>query len=277
MEKYDIIIQGGQSNAEGFGIGPDKWEYVKNPNVLYLEAEKKITQLPVSCAIEFLDKPYSLTVADYRENEKGKLGDFALSFANEYIESGRLAEDTKLLIIRTAVGGTGYKTNQWGEGRILEEKMFELVDYALSLNPENRIVAFLWSQGETEVLAQNDSEVFRKEFKGTLDRVRKTYGREFPILATEFTERFVKQFNEFSVKILPVLREVVNGTENAAMVGTKWLLSNDDVMKNGDIFHFSREALRFLGARMFYCFEEMVSGEKYDFSFLAYEIKGRKN
>ena len=135
MEKFDIIIQGGQSNAEGFGIGPDREEYVKNPNILYLEAEKKITQLPVSCAIEFLDKPYSITVADYHETEKGTTGDFALSFANEYVKKGYLEEGRKILIIRAAVGGTGYKTNQWGKGKILEEKMFELTDYALSLNP----------------------------------------------------------------------------------------------------------------------------------------------
>lgn len=269
MDKFDIIIQGGQSNAEGFGVGEVSEEYVANPNVLYLEAEKKITQLPVSCAIEFLDKPYSLTVADYREGEHGKLGDFSLSFAKEYIDNGYLEEGRKILIIRSAVGGTGYKTNQWGKGKILEEKMFELVDYALSLNPENKVVAFLWSQGETEVLDASQPEPYEIGFKGTLDRVRATYGKDFPILACEFTDDFVERFIEYNAKILPVLRKTVNNTVNATMVGTKWLKSNDKASKEGDIFHFSRESLRFLGQRFFHAFDKLKKGEKEDFSLLS--------
>lgn len=35
-EKYDIIIQGGQSNAEGSGIGPVTQEFSPNSNILYI-------------------------------------------------------------------------------------------------------------------------------------------------------------------------------------------------------------------------------------------------
>lgn len=274
MDKYDIIIQAGQSNAEGFGIGPDRAEYVANPNVLYLEAEKTVTPLPVSVAVEFADTPYQIQEADYRMGEQGKIGDFALSFANEYVKNGYLEEGRKLLIVRAAVGGTGYKTGQWGEGNILEEKMFELTDYALGLNPGNRVVAFLWHQGETEVLAQNEPERFGEQFKRTLQRVRAAYGKDFPILAGEFTEKFVEKYPEYSAKILPVLKDTVNGMENAATVGTKWLFSNEDAVKNGDFYHFSREALRFLGARYFYVFEQLREGKGGDFSFLSYGISG---
>lgn len=274
MDKYDIIIQAGQSNAEGFGIGPDRAEYVANPNVLYLEAEKTVTPLPVSVAVEFADTPYQIQEADYRMGEQGKIGDFALSFANEYVKNGYLEEGRKLLIVRAAVGGTGYKTGQWGEGNILEEKMFELTDYALGLNPGNRVVAFLWHQGETEVLAQNEPERFGEQFKRTLQRVRAAYGKDFPILAGEFTEKFVEKYPEYSAKILSVLKDTVNGMENAATVGTKWLFSNEDAVKNGDFYHFSREALRFLGARYFYVFEQLREGKGGDFSFLSYGISG---
>lgn len=35
-EKFDIIIQGGQSNAEGCGKGPVANEIVPSPNCFYL-------------------------------------------------------------------------------------------------------------------------------------------------------------------------------------------------------------------------------------------------
>ena len=40
--KYDIIVQGGQSNAEGTGIGPVSQELVLSPNVWYLDVEKTV-------------------------------------------------------------------------------------------------------------------------------------------------------------------------------------------------------------------------------------------
>ena len=40
-EKFDIIIQGGQSNAEGIGIGAVESEYQPLKNVLYLNTQKE--------------------------------------------------------------------------------------------------------------------------------------------------------------------------------------------------------------------------------------------
>lgn len=41
--KFDIIIQGGQSNAEGCGIGPVTRELTPSVNAFYLYAEKTVT------------------------------------------------------------------------------------------------------------------------------------------------------------------------------------------------------------------------------------------
>ena len=40
-EKFDIIIQGGQSNAEGCGKGAVAQEFVPSKNILYLQAVKQ--------------------------------------------------------------------------------------------------------------------------------------------------------------------------------------------------------------------------------------------
>lgn len=41
MEKYDIIVLGGQSNAEGFGVGNVDNEYVNTENIMWLNDDSK--------------------------------------------------------------------------------------------------------------------------------------------------------------------------------------------------------------------------------------------
>lgn len=41
-QKFDIIIQAGQSNAEGYGRGPSAVEYCETDDILYLVAPKVV-------------------------------------------------------------------------------------------------------------------------------------------------------------------------------------------------------------------------------------------
>lgn len=43
-------------------------------------------------------------------------------------------------------------TSQWGLQDDLYVRMMEMVDFARSLNAENRVVGFLWHQGETDAI-----------------------------------------------------------------------------------------------------------------------------
>lgn len=44
-EKLDILIQGGQSNAEGYGLGPVECEYVPCGEILYLVDDRAVEVL----------------------------------------------------------------------------------------------------------------------------------------------------------------------------------------------------------------------------------------
>ena len=44
--KFDIIIQAGQSNSEGFGLGPVEKEYIPTEKIWQLDALKRATPLP---------------------------------------------------------------------------------------------------------------------------------------------------------------------------------------------------------------------------------------
>ena len=124
-EKFDVIIQAGQSNSEGYGFGPTDEPYQPSDRVWYLEPNMTVS------------------VATEKVTGNGIQSNFGLSFAREYMKSGRLAEGRNILIIRAAVGGTGFLDNRWKLTDDLYIKMMEMIDTALSLNPENRLVALL--------------------------------------------------------------------------------------------------------------------------------------
>ena len=91
--------------------------------------------------------------------------DFALTFAEEYVKAGYLQKGRKVLIIRTAVGATCFYKKDWGVGGRLYVKLMEILDYALKLNKNNKIVAFLWHQGESDALDHNTPEQYIKDCK----------------------------------------------------------------------------------------------------------------
>lgn len=96
QEKFDIIIQAGQSNSEGYGFGPVDNPYTPDGRVWYMNENDTI----------------SLAVEKVAFN--GIQANFGLPFAREYINAGYLAEGRSLLILRAAVGGTGFQDHRWG-------------------------------------------------------------------------------------------------------------------------------------------------------------------
>ena len=111
-EKYDIFIQAGQSNAEGMGGGAVTEEYIPDDRICYLEAEKTVTITDSGLDIQYHDVPFSLKVAAEHGTAEDPTGDFSLTFARAYIDAGLLTPDRKILIIRAAVGGTGFQKKQ---------------------------------------------------------------------------------------------------------------------------------------------------------------------
>ena len=254
-DKFDIIIEGGQSNAEGSGMGPVDDEYIPSPDILYLEAEKTVSP---EGKIEFSDKPFSVEIAKERPFYDTFLGDLALTFSEEYIKRGLLKKDRKILIIRAAVGGTGFQRKQWGIQDILYLKMLEMTDYALSLNPENRVVAFLWHQGEHDAWEGNTPDNYHKQLLALVDGVRSRYGKNLPLVAGDFVNEWKNSYIEITKPIVDIIRQVVNECGNARFVETADLPSNNQKLQNGDGIHFCRQSLHDLGRRYFEAFKSLL-------------------
>ena len=237
-ELFDIIIQGGQSNAEGCGGGPVKDEYEPCENILYMNSD------------------LTISVAAERIWDGSKINDFSLSFAREYVKSGRLEAGRKILIIRSAVGGTGWADRRWGMTDDLYLKMMEMTKIALDLNPGNRLVAFVWHQGETDCGSPRDTHY--GHLKELVESVRGTYNYPgLPFIAGDFVHEWKNKNLAAAEPVARAIKDVCTDIGRAAFVETSGLHSNNQDRGCGDDIHFSREALNRLGVKYFNAFAKI--------------------
>ena len=261
MKGYDIIILAGQSNSAGIGKGEaEKW--VPDPDILYLNAPKEVSIEDGKIKTVFLDDPFEMDIADERISAEGeKIRDLSLSFSKAYKENGMLEKDRKILILRCGIGGTGFLQGNWHEKGDLYLKMLEMIDYALSLKGENRLVAFLWHQGEDDIMRNNAPENYEKQLGYLIDSVRGKYGvPTLPFIAGEFIEDWssVYIFPERITGIVGAIKKVLSARKNTAYVSSKGLLSNRQVgAAETDDIHFCKKSIQEFGIRYFNAYKEI--------------------
>lgn len=255
-EKFDIIIQAGQSNAEGTGVGPTTEPYTPSSDIFYmLDTRDYLSFGKGDVVIKSTDEANSIAPATERIYQNVAYGDLSLTFSKDYIKSGRLQEGRKLLIVRAAAGGTGFESGHWKVGDYLYIRMMTLVKFALSLNSENRIVAFLWHQGEND--CGTDATIYKQRLTEMLQSVRTQFGKAIPFIAGDFVNEWKTANIENCKPIVAEIKNVVAENQPAAFVETSDLPSNNQQVGNGDTIHFSKDSLYRLGHRYFEAFEKI--------------------
>ena len=246
QERFDVIVQAGQSNAAGYGYGPINEPYAPDNRVWYMNENDTI----------------SLAVEHVLNNSVQS--NFSLSFAKKYIEAGRLEQGRKILILRAAIGGTGFLDNRWKLTDDLYLHMMEMIRTALALNPENRLVALLWHQGETDALLHASYEVHYQHLNDLLQSVRERFSvPTLPFVAGDFIQHWKGENAEICAPVIEAVRGVCRDCGCGAFVETDGLTSNaqqHDEHPRGkvDHIHFSRQALYELGIRYFEKYIEIV-------------------
>ncbi len=248
-EKFDIFIQAGQSNCEGYGFGDTDEPYEANEQVWYLNGD-----FTMSCAAE-------------KAAGNGIQSTYGLSFAREYVRQGLLKEGRKLLILRTAVGGTGFLDNRWNMTDDLYLRMMEMIRTALSLNSENRLAGLLWHQGETDALLNAGYEEHYNRLMGLLRSVREEFHvPDLPFIAGDFVQQWKMDNEAICRPVVQAIRDVCRDCGYGAFVETDGLKSN---MQEGawnflcgedgdkDTIHFSRKSCYILGKRYFEAVSEI--------------------
>ncbi len=267
-QAYDIIVLGGQSNAEGYGVGAVTEEYIPDERILWLNDKSNPRFEKNEAGIDTFKIDYPsevvISVAEEPAFENGKVGKLAFFFAKDYIANGFLAEGRKLLIVNAAVGGTGFRDNQWGLNRTLYQRLRQMTAKMMIENPNNRIVAFLWHQGECDSFENADWSVekkyatHKKNLGEMLDDFMEYFDcKNLPIISAGFCDEWYLKNKASCDAVLKAIKEVV-AERNGAFVETAGLKSNNEECGNGDDIHFSRESAHILGKRMFYAYSKIV-------------------
>jgi hypothetical protein len=265
-EKYDIIILAGQSNAEGYGVGGNVAPWQVDDRIDLMTGKYKAEVVQTAYGNDHLDlqvfDEYKIEIADERLQSGCRLSFLALPFAREYAKT-YLKKGRKILIIQTAIGGTGFAKHHWGVEDILFKRMMRMTAEALSLNEENKVVAILWHQGEHDAFenAEWDDEKRNcehiKNLNALIANARKTVG-SVPFICAGFTKAWVEQYPKQNQAILSAMKTVCESVEKAMFIEkTDDLSTNDDLVKNGDSVHFSRDSIEILGGRYFKAYQAL--------------------
>lgn len=237
-EAFDIIIQAGQSNSEGYGFGNVCDPYQPDERVWYFNADG------------------TFQIAQEKVTNNAIQSNFSLTFARNYVNQGLLAEGRKLLILRTAVGGTGFSDNRWKLCDDLYLRMMEMIKATLALNPNNRLMVLLWHQGENDAATQMSYEYYHEHITALITSVRKTFDvPTLPFIAGDFVADWKRKNAEACAPIIAALKDVCN-TDYSRFVETADLDSNrEDGFPHPfgwvDDIHFCRRAIYQLGERYF--------------------------
>ena len=257
-EKLDIIVVAGQSNAEGYGIGPTPDPYRPSPDILlmkdtdnqgYVVDEKTHGTFGIT-----MPRDYLIGIAEERCSTSGKIGNLGLYFARRYREEC-LAHGRRVLIIQAAVGATGFAKGNWTPDGVLYRRMCEMVDLALSMNKENRLAAVLWHQGEHDAIFKpqlTDTEREKLHFDNLstlLSNFRERFGRA-PFIMGGFTDEWASGFPKSEV-IVSAMRQLSAEYPSVGIASSLGLATNNQTLGNGDGLHFSRDSLRLFGERYF--------------------------
>ncbi len=266
----DIIVVAGQSNAEGNGVSRDTKPLVIPDAYEIIDKNKYGMKLKEDGSYDSLDFVYPTETIMRELQERNVDGvynsDLSLSFVEKYKKSKFYSPDRKILVIKTAYGGSGFAFDQQGVGNPLYQRTIDMINVGLSLNKNNRIVAFLWHQGEHDAFENAQfsyDERYEYYYSNLLKQFlgfREYYKEfDFPIITGGLCRDWKKRYMIQSEAVEKATIDVCKKIEKASFVPASDLPSNEEAIHNGDLDHFSKESIIILGERYFDAFEAVNS------------------
>lgn len=287
-QAYDVILVAGQSNSEGYGLGKTDTPWVLDDRIHILRNEFVAgIKLSLDGEFELFDKNKQYDAKIWSEikpadnayielacericredhiNKANLYLTFAKEYANKYLQDGR-----KVLLVETAVGGTGFTGANWNEGDVIFNRMIKMADLSLSLNPNNKMVAMIWHQGEHDAFENANfksdpvktGDYYEDKLRNLINIVRERYNENLPFICAGFTRFFTEQYIPYSLSIMERLEKITKTIKNARYIKTGDLKVNDEVVGDGDTIHFNRDALCILGKRYFDMYKDIIDENK---------------
>lgn len=233
---FDVIVCMGQSNCKGYGKGDKDLAYSPDEDIL-LFCDNKLS----------VAKERRSSLFDYR-------GVFPLYFCQLYKEK-LLQENSKILLVQCAVGGTSFSDNRWGLGNDLYENAVNATMQVLNSLPYAKLRCAIWHQGETDAENSVSSQYYYEKLSSLIDDFRKrTNSPLLPFIAGDYVPEW-KNTCPCSFKISNATKQVINDKQKCAYVESDGLKGND----YPDHIHFCRKSLKEFGKRYFDKYLQLIS------------------
>ena len=257
--KLVIFLTEGQSNMEGASSNASSNVYGMEdhplPNMLQLSrarprdfydvgAENELIRAFQPLQTTFYDN--SVAEAQYKSNSYTALDFyFARAYAADH-------PDEDVLILKNAVGGTGFRNNNWNDGDVLDLNVTPFLQTALAqVSGEYTTIEFggiLWHQGEADASA---SEVYGANLVALVSRHRGYVEAEIanssaPFICGTMVSRWIEE-RSLNYEVDAVHRDIANLVPNADFVDLSdldqegWSLTN----------HFLVDEYKTIGARYY--------------------------
>ncbi len=267
-DAFDVVILAGQSNAVGFGAGETDDPFTPSEDMLEIKDPYPIAYFTNEEGKNILDMPFPPELDFSLLTDRFAYGRWnaclANTFCESYKKSGHLKKGRKLLVIKTAVGGTGFIKKQWTDGGVCDEKMYHMINEAFKLSKNMRIVAFLWHQGEAdafdlpELSAEERHRRYLTNFGEFVERIRERLGWDFPIICGEFSRPWIENNKTACEAVLSAMRKVIERDGFGDVVSSEGLTQNASALGTTDILHFSRDGLNKFGRRYYAAYKRLT-------------------
>lgn len=283
-EAYDVIVVAGQSNAVGRGLGPYE------ESAADLNGMSRVYQLGRIAGDNMKIIPATEPLQHWGQRRGTSIDrkGFAYHFALRY--ASKLPPGRKVLIIPAAQGSTSilqwddivqpdarnpFKHGPMQDSTVLYDDMLMRIKYVLAKNPGSKVVAVLWSQGETDVLEianpRNDiheymsnSLIYQRKLEELLSRLRTALSSQecFPFLVAEFARSWaplngraegLQAKNEVTAAIKQAVAS--DPCKTSALVSSAGIGVNTDRPNDP---HYSAAGAMLLGDRFYSEFERIA-------------------
>lgn len=250
IEGYDIIIVGGQSNAVGAGKGTftDPKQSDAIDALIFQLGRQAPNNNKVIPAVrqDGTDRFDSLNHWAINPETRETMG-LSIPFARRYAEEN-LAANRRVLIIPAAYGGTSIRKWLGEQGTPhLYNDMKDRVQTALDLPGDNRVVAMLWHQGESDILQGMTASAYETKLTSLFNKLRADFPSSdpYPIVAGTFVPAW-NSGSSLKVAYEDTIKDVLADDELGGVALSDGLTSN-----SGDSIHFSSSALVTFGDRYY--------------------------
>lgn len=229
---FDIVLLIGQSNMAGHST-------TNQFDALIDFTDPRIIQRPPvgTYANQLIQANDPLWHHD--RQSQGAIG-LGMQFARDYVQS--ILPNRELVLLPQAQGGTGFASNRWNPGNDLYTSAVNNTNAILAANPNNRLVAILWHQGENDVNWRKPTYISLLDSMINGMRSAITGASNVPFILGELAPTWVTG-NTNRVAIQEAIQETPQRLPNTFVV------SSSGLTVDGTGIHFTGASFRTFGSR----------------------------